>query len=363
MIPLSDLSRLDQDLRHRIASGISGVLESGWFLRGTVTDRLERRLSDWIGIQNVVTVGNGTDALVLALLSLGVGPGSRVATMANAGGYTTGAALRLGAQPVFVDVDVLDAQMHPASLEHLLDSSSPPDVVVMTHLYGQVGPIDEIVALCSDSGVPLIEDCAQAFGARANGRFAGTFGQVGTTSFYPTKNLGAMGDGGAVLTQSDELASKVSSLAQYGWKERFHVEEVGGLNSRLDEVQAVVLDVLLDSLAERNARRREICSRYAASLTEHRRLIGSLDERFIGHLAVVVTESRDRDRSLLEDASIQTGVHYPVPDHLQVGWQSALETRELPRTEWLTRRVLTIPCFPELTEAEVDLICAALESL
>lgn len=363
MIPLSDLSRLDQELRHRITSGISDVLESGWFLRGTVTDRLERRLSDWVGIQKVVTVGNGTDALVLALLSLGVGPGSRVATVANAGGYTTGATLRLGAQPVFVDVDVADAQMDPGSLEQLLHSSSPPDVVVMTHLYGQVGPVDEIVALCSHFGVPLIEDCAQALGARAGGRFAGTFGHVGTTSFYPTKNFGAMGDGGAVLTDSDVLAARVSSLAQYGWGTRFHVDQMGGLNSRLDEVQAVVLDVLLDSLAERNARRREICRRYAASLGGHRRLIGSLDERFIGHLAVVVTESRDRDRSLLEEASIQTGVHYPVPDHHQVGWQSVLETWELPRTEWLTDRVLTVPCFPELTEVEVDSICNALSSL
>jgi dTDP-4-amino-4,6-dideoxygalactose transaminase len=362
MIPLSDLGRIDEATKRGLTAGFDRVVGSGWFLRGAETTRLEAELTRQVGAR-AICVANGTDALFLAMSALGVGRGSRVATVGNAGGYTSGAALRLGATPVIIDVSVDDAQMDPQSLERALDSPTPPDVVVMTHLYGQVGDVERVAVICSAAGVPLVEDCAQAFGASVRGQPVGSFGQLATTSFYPSKNLGAFGDGGAVFTQTDELADSVASLAQYGWGNRFHVERFGGINSRLDEIQAMVLSTLLKGLPARNERRRELCRRYADSLPEGRRLIGTLDERFVGHLAVMVTEHRDHDREHLRQHGVQTGIHYPVLDHLQAAWLGRIESHSVPNTEWLSSRVLTIPCFPEMTEQEVDIVSRALARL
>ena len=361
-VPLSDLSRIDSATGRKLEAGFQRVLRSGWFLRGSETARFEAELVDRIGVR-AIGVANGTDALFLAMSALGVGLDSRIATVGNAGGYTSGAALRLGAIPVIIDVNVDDAQMSPESLERALGSSTPPTAVVMTHLYGQVGDVERIAALCSEADVPLVEDCAQALGASVKGRPVGTFGQLATTSFYPSKNLGAFGDGGAVFAQTDELAETVASLAQYGWGDRFHVELSGGINSRLDEIQAMVLSTLLESLTARNERRRELCRRYANALSGGRRLIGTLDERFVGHLAVMVTEQRDHDREQLRRHGVQTGIHYPVLDQFQTAWLGRIQSHSVPNSEWLSSRVLTIPCFPEMTEQEVDIVSSALAQL
>ena len=362
MIPLSDLGRIDAALKRDLISGFERVVGSGWFLHGAETIRLETELSQLVGA-HATCVANGTDALFLAMSALGVSQGSRVVTVANAGGYASGVALRLGATPVIIDVSVDDAQMDPRSLERALDTSTPPNVVVMTHLYGQVGDVERVAALCSAAGVPLVEDCAQAFGASVGGQPAGSFGHIATTSFYPSKNLGAFGDGGAVFTQTEELAETVASLAQYGWGDRFHVERFGGINSRLDEVQAMVLSAVLEGLSARNERRREICRRYADALPGARRLIGSFDERFVGHLAVIVTEHRDHDRERLWENGVQSGIHYPVLDQLQTAWLGSIESNPVPNSEWLSSRVLTLPCFPEMTEHEIDVVSEALAQL
>ncbi len=362
MIPISDLSRIDESLKDRLSEGFQRVLDSGWFLRGSETAEFQDRLAFLFGVPRAVAVGNGTDALVLALTALGVRHGSRVATVANAGGYTTGAALRLGAMPVFVDVDADTAQMDPIALEALFKSPTLPDVVVMTHLYGQVGDVGRVTSLCSDFNVPLVEDCAQSLGAKVDGRPAGSFGTLATTSFYPTKNLGGFGDGGAVFASTEELASTIESLAQYGWGERFHVQRFGGMNSRMDEIQAMCLNLLLDEFSLRTERRREICARYASGLGPQRRLIGSLGDDFVGHLAVVVSETRDSDRDRLANEGVQTAIHYPVMDHRQAAW-TELATASLETTEFLADRIFTVPCFPEMTEDEISLVADRLAAL
>ena len=361
-VPLNDLSRTPPGVLDDLSVSIRRVLDRGWYLKGPETKAFEAVLSSRMADRPVVTVANGTDALYLALAAVGVGGDGRVATVANAGGYTTGAVLRLGAEPVFVDVEPATAQMSPAALEAVL-SDTDVDTVVMTHLYGLVGEVERVAELCSARSIPLIEDCAQSMGAVVNGVPAGTFGDIATTSFYPTKNLGGIGDGGAVICRSTDLRQRVAELAQYGWSDRYIVSTPGGINSRLDEIQAVVLSHMERHLDRDNAIRRSIVSRYSQALGSGRQMIHADDERFIGHLAIMVTPTRDADVSALTAAGVATGVHYPIPDHRQPGWTDLLQRREMPVTELLAERIVTLPCFPQMTEDEISTVVTALERL
>ena len=342
----------------------SEILRSGWFLNGRFARDLKSALSGFIADRPVALVGNGTDALRIALMTLGVGPGSRVATAANAGGYASGAALSLGATPVIVDVIEATAQMDPASLAEVLETSKPPDVVVVTHLYGQMAPILDIVDLVSSLNIPVVEDVAQAFGARIPEGPAGAFGSLATTSFYPTKNLAAIGDAGAIFSATEELGTQCARAAQYGWGERYIIESLSGVNSRMDEIQAAALLHRLERIEFDNARRRDIASAYRSRLTESRSLIGTDDLSFVGHLAVMLTGSRELDNRSLVEAGIETAVHYPLSDHLQPAWRGLVETPvSLEKTESLSRRVLSLPCFSKMTDAEVGHVMEALAKL
>jgi len=343
---------------------VSGIIARGSFLKGAYTTELEQRLSAGFENRPVLGVANGTDALYLALCAAGVAAGSGVVTVANAGGYTTGATLRLGGRPLLVDVDRANAQMSADSLVDVLASHSDVAVVVLTHLYGLVGDVERIQSICSDAGVTLIEDCAQSIGAIVGGRPAGTFGQLATLSFYPTKNLGAFGDGGAVVCATRELHDQVQSLAQYGWVERYEVTHPFGINSRIDEIQAAVLLELEPLLASNNQRRREIVAEYGGAISGERYFIADESPRFVGHLAVMVTPTREADAAQLGAAGIGTGVHYPIPDHLQLAWRDSVSmAAALPVTEWLAGAVLTVPCFPGMTDEEVASVATVLASL
>lgn len=362
-VPLNDLSRIGADTAANILRSIADVIDRGAFLKGPFTAELEQRLSHRLSGRPVLGVANGTDALYLALRAIGVSRGHRVATVANAGGYASGAALNIGAQPVFVDVDSRTAQMSSESLAQVLTDQPDVAAVVLTHLYGMTGDVHEIAALCSSHGVALVEDCAQSMGAVVGGRPAGTFGQVATTSFYPTKNLGAYGDGGAVISSTPALHELVTQLAQYGWGSRYEVVVPGGINSRIDEMQSAVLLEVETALDTHNERRRSIVARYAAALTGSRYMIGEHSERFVGHLAVMVTEDRVADASALNAAGVGTGVHYPILDHRQQGWAGLVPHAQLPSTEWLVERILTVPCFPTMTDAEVEQVASAIGAL
>jgi aminotransferase EvaB len=316
-------------------------------------------LAAYLGIEHAVGVASGTDALVLALLAVGCERGSEVLTAANAGGYASVAAAEIGADVAYADVAGDTLLMTAATVAAALRPATR--AVVVTHLYGNVAPVDQIADLCRSRGVALVEDCAQALGARLSGRSVGTFGDVAAISFYPTKNLGAAGDGGAVVSADAGAADAVRSLRQYGWGEKYHIVRPHGRNSRLDEIQAALVRVGLGRLDELTTRRREIIGRYAAALPNSvGRMISGVTPSHVAHLAVIRVKGRDNVRRHLRLAGIATDIHYPKPDHFQPGLTGTARAISLPETEQAAQEVLTVPCFPEMTDAEVDRVCAAL---
>lgn len=361
IVPFNDLGRGTQAIRSKIDVAITKVLDSGWFVLGPEHDALENELALYIGTKHAINVANGTDALELALSAVGVGPESVVVTVANAGAYTTTAALLLGAVPTFCDVDPDTLLMSPATLRATLDTlPEKPHAIVVTHLYGALAPIEELVSIGRELGIPVVEDCAQSLGATVSGRRGGSFADISTTSFYPTKNLGGLGDGGAVFTNSDELAEKVRRMRQYGWGSKYSIEFSHGKNSRLDELQAAILRVKLPYLDAQNERRRQIHAQYETATHEGLRVLNTSNEAFIGHLAVVISTDRDKSRAVMEASGIKTDVHYPIPDHMQHFPDFQPSTSPLPVTEWASRSIFSVPLFPELHQIEIDRVTEAL---
>lgn len=338
-----------------IDAALLRVARSGWFIQGPEHDAFEAEFAAYLGVAACVGVANGTDALELALRAVGAGPGSEVVTAANAGGYTSTATRSIGAHAVYAEVDPDHLLLDPAAVADALTPATA--AVVVTHLYGHLHPaIRELVAICERAGVALIEDCAQSHGARLDGRAAGTFGRVATFSFYPTKNLGALGDGGALVTNDLGLAGQLRALRQYGWTERYCATVAAGRNSRLDEMQAAVLRVKLPHLDEWNLRRRAVVDRYRAAAPS-RWWAGSPDPSDIAHLAVTRSHDRARLRAHLEAAGVGTAIHFPTPDHRQ----PAMPTdARLPITERVCDEVLSLPCHAFMTDHEVDRVCMSL---
>lgn len=358
MIALHDLRRLHGPQIAELRTALEGVLDSGRFVLGRECGRFESDFAAWCGTRHALGVANGTDALEIALRAVGVGHADPVATVANAGGYATTAILACGARPVYVDVDRATMNVDTGALRAVL--AAPVRAVILTHLYGRLAAPAEVATLCANAGVALIEDCAQAHGARDGARAAGTFGALGCFSFYPTKNLGALGDGGAVITGDDELAERVRRLRQYGWATKYHAVVAGGRNSRLDELQAAVLTRKLPLVDDQNARRRAIARRYASEIANPAIDVPERGgESDAMHLFVVRVHRRDAFAAHLEREGVQTDVHYPVPDHRQPFLDVRFATAALPVTERLAAEVLTLPCHPGMTDEEVSHVIAA----
>ncbi len=341
---------------------VERVINSQWFILGAEVEAFEREFAAYCGVSACVSVANGTDALELALRACGVGAGDRVALVANAGYYGSIATNLVGAVPLYIDIDEATMTMEPAQLARALESR--PKAVIVTHLYGRLANIEALCALAERAGVPLIEDCAQAHGAMHGGRKAGSFGTLGCFSFYPTKNLGALGDGGAVVTNDGALSARLRQLRQYGWKSKYHVDLPGGRNSRLDEMQAAILRVRLTRLDEWNASRREIARRYSAAFaTLPLAAPAPVDETYVAHLYVVRSSERDALRAHLATRGVASDIHYPVADHHQaVSGDTANGESALPVTDRACRSVLSLPCFPGLSAEEVDEAIASVAS-
>jgi dTDP-4-amino-4,6-dideoxygalactose transaminase len=356
---INDLSARICAYEAQIKAAMDRVIASGWFVLGPEVKQFEASFAKYLGTGHCVSLANGTDAIELALRAMGVGDGDRVATVANAGMYTTTAILAIGAKPFFLDVDLETSNVTLAEVARAITAGVK--AVVVTHLYGlAISEIQEIAQLCAQKGIPLLEDCAQAHGARINGQCVGTFGNVGSFSFYPTKNLGALGDGGAVVTNSAEIAEKLSRLRQYGWTAKYQVEVAGGRNSRLDEMQAAILLGFLPQLDIANARRREIAGRYSAKIRHSDVWVskqGSTD--YVAHLYIVRSTHRDALRAHLRTLDIASDVHYPVPDYRQPVFGERFAQVRLANTERLVSEILTLPCYPEMTDAEVNQVIAA----
>jgi dTDP-3-amino-2,3,6-trideoxy-4-keto-D-glucose/dTDP-3-amino-3,4,6-trideoxy-alpha-D-glucose/dTDP-2,6-dideoxy-D-kanosamine transaminase len=359
MIPLNDLVRHHAPLRAELDAAIARVQDRGHYILGPEVKAFESEFAAYCGAASCIAVGNGTDALELALRALGIGPGGEVVTAANAGGYATTAIRAAGATPVYADVDAASLTVDPRALA--LRIGPRTGAVVVTHLYGRLADVDALARLARDRGIPMVEDCAQAHGARRDGRMAGTFGTVGCFSFYPTKNLGALGDAGALVTSDPALAVRLVELRTYGWRGKYRCSVGGGMNSRMDELQAAVLRVKLPHLDHWNRRRHEIAKCYANAIS-HPKITLPLTAAVgadVTHLYILRTAERESLRAHLAACGIATDVHYPVPDHWQPAWLDDTTTAGLGHTERACTEVLTLPCFPELTDAEIAAVATA----
>lgn len=339
-----------------IEQAISRVIASGWFVLGPEVHAFESEFSVYCGAKYCVSLANGTDAIELALRALNIGKNSNVLTVANGGLYSTTAILATGANPIYADVQPDTFLIDFSNVASLINEQRI-DAIVVTHLYGLMADIVSIVDLAQGKNIPVIEDCAQAHGAMLNGKKVGTFGDIGCFSFYPTKNLGALGDGGAVITNRLELNDRVKQLRQYGWSSKYNATLAGGRNSRLDEIQAAVLRVKLPLLDNWNARRREIARKYSLGIHHEKIVTPSVHgKEYVAHLYVIKTSNRENLKLYLSKAGIPSDVHYPVSDYRQPCYSNLFPHVNKPVTEQLCAETFTLPCFPEMTDAEVDMI-------
>lgn len=364
MIPVGDPGAAYRAQQAEIDAAVARVLQSGWYILGREVEAFESEFAAWSGRRHCVSCANGTDALVLALRGLGLQPGERVATVSQTAVATVAAIELAGGIPVLLDVDPRRYTLAPAAFEALLEAE-PGKIraLVVVHLYGQLADMPALTKLCDAHGVLLIEDCAQAQGASLGGRMAGTWGQAASFSFYPTKNMGALGDGGAVTFAEAVHADAARLLRQYGWRERY-ISERPGFNSRLDELQAAILRVKLPRLLADNARRRDIAARYDAQLAA----LG-WDAPWVAepqghayHQYVLRHPRRDDLAAHLKSRGVGSAVLYPVPVHLQAAYQGRvpLGPGGLPHSEALASRILCLPIHPQLSDAEVAQVCQAL---
>lgn len=348
-----------------IDAAIRRVLDSGRYILGPEVQEFERDFASWLGVGHAAGVANGTDAVELALRSVGVERGDEVIAPAHTATATISAIERAGAVPVLVDIEPVTYGLDPDKVRATVAArrrSGRVKAVVAVHLYGHPARIEELGAIVRESGLRLVEDCAQAHGARCGERAVGTMGDVAAFSFYPTKNLGALGDGGAVVTGDATIAARVLQLREYGWRERY-CSEIAGINSRLDEIQASILRVKLTRLRDDNLRRRAIAARYDLALRGTG--VGAPVVRpgceHVFHQYAVIYSARELLREALAAQGVGTSVLYPVAIHQQpayVGRQIGAGGIEV--AERVCRDVLCLPVHPQLTDEEVDQVCRAL---
>jgi dTDP-4-amino-4,6-dideoxygalactose transaminase len=345
------------ELRERLIAATERVLDSGWYVLGPEVEAFEREFAAWAGARHAVGVASGTDALTLALRANGVGPGDEVILPANALPTAFGVAAT-GARVRFADVRSDDLNLDPEDVARQVTERTR--AVVAVHLYGHPADVEGIAGAVNREHVMIVEDCAQAHGAALNGRPVGTAGDAATWSFYPTKNLGAFGDGGAVTTASEELAAQVRSLRQYGEQQRYVSTQVG-INSRLDELQAALLREKLPFLPQWVERRRGVAAAYDAALADTEVVLPPVlpGARHAYHLYPVQVRDRDRVLQALRDAGVAAGVHYPVGGHQQPSFAD-LYDGPLPVTERLCGTLLSLPVHPYLALDEAERIAGKL---
>lgn len=362
MKTINDLNRHIKQIAPAIEQAVSRVIASGWFVLGSEVNAFEKEFATYCGTDYCVSLANGTDALELALRALNIGKNSNVLTIANAGMYSTSAILAAGATPIYADIQTDNLLIDVVDATRLI-ATQKIDAIIITHLYGLLADVRQLVQLANSKNIPIIEDCAQAHGAALNGKKAGSFGDIACFSFYPTKNLGALGDGGAVVTNRNDLAIRVRQLRQYGWESKYCTTLAGGRNSRLDEMQAAILRIMLPLLDGWNVRRREIATQYSNGITHENILTPTVcGEEYVAHLYVIKTTDRDSLKQHLSAAKIPCDVHYPIPDYRQPAYSHLFPEVSNPVTEQQCNQVLTLPCFPEMTDAEVDMIINCLNT-
>jgi len=339
--------------RNDINSAIQRVLDSGWYVLGEEVTRFEKEFAQFNTVSYAVGVGSGTEALHIALRALDIGQGDEVITTAHTAVATASAIDLAGAKPIFVDIEPDFFTIDPDLIEDAITPKTK--AIIPVHIYGQSCNMDAIMKIANKNKLKVIEDCAQAHGAEYNGKRVGSIGDVGCFSFYPTKNLGAIGDGGALVTNDDQLAGKIKLLREYGWKERY-ISSKEGWNSRLDELQAAILHVKLKHLDEDNFRRNKHAKIYFDLLEflplELPKTRSNSSHTF--HLFVIKIEQRNKLKDYLQKNCVNTTIQYPVPVHKQKYFQKMCSEKSLPVTEQVAKNILSIPMYPELEEKEIN---------
>lgn len=374
-IPVIDLHAQYTTLKPELDAAVARVLDSGWYILGKEVAAFEQEFAAYLqrtkdkgqraedSLQSkidCVAVNSGTDALQLALRAYDIGPGDEVITVSHTAVATVVAIRLTGATPVLVDIDPATYTMAPDAVRAALTPRTK--AIIPVHLYGHPAALGALLAIAQEAGVPLIEDCAQAHGARYQGELVGTIGDLACFSFYPTKNLGALGDGGAVVGRTAERIAKVRSLREYGWTPQArYISQSEGLNSRLDELQAALLRVKLRYLDEWNDARRQIAARYAAHLPPGlTKPVEQPDSYHVYHLYVVQVANRDAFRQAMQAAGIATAIHYPAAVHQQPAYQqNNIICHPMPTTEQLLPNIVTLPMYPQLTDEQALTVCQA----
>ena len=360
-VPFTDFRAHVRAIRGELDAAVARVLESGWFILGPEGEALEKELAAAFSAAHCLGVGNGTDALQLALEAMGVGPGDEVVTSPLSAAFTGLAILRAGARPVFADVDEATLTLSPAAAERALTPRTR--VLLPVHLYGHPAEMDGLLDLARRKNLLMLEDACQAHGAQHRGRTVGTLSDAGTLSFYPTKNLGALGDGGAVLTGSDEIAARVRTLRNGGQSAKYQ-HDLAGTNSRLDEMQAAILRVGLRHLPAWNERRRALAALYDAELAGSGLRLPREPPwaRAVWHLYVVRHPRRDALRQALERRGVGTLIHYPLPLHLMKAFPGTGRAGDFPVAERACGEIFSLPLYPEMSDEQARQVAAAVRA-
>jgi dTDP-4-amino-4,6-dideoxygalactose transaminase len=365
MIPQTDPKAAYLEQQTEIDAAIQHQLASGWYILGKEVEGFEAEFAAFLGAAHGIGCANGTDALVLALKGLGIGPGDKVATVSHTAVATVVAVELAGAVPVLIDIDPATYTMDPAALEGAFKVHPDIKAVIPVHLYGQPADLPAILALARRHGAKLIEDCAQAHGAKLDGRTLGTWGDVACFSLYPTKNLGALGDGGVIATGDAKLATDLKALRQYGWYQHY-ISDLAGMNSRLDELQAAILRVKLTALGRWNDRRRAIATAYDAGLADSGLVLPQVrpGAEHVYHQYAVRSADRDGLKARLRERGVASNIHYPVPVHLQAAYRGRLTIGPagLRETEIAAGEVLSLPMYPQLGDEAVAQVIAAVRA-
>lgn len=360
MIPLVDLTAQYHAIKDEIDAAVHATLESGHFILGPAVGNLEESIAAYLGVNHAIGLASGTDALVLALRALDIGPGDEVIIPAYTFFATAGTVMSVGAMPVFVDIDPVTYEIDVARIEERITSQTK--AIIPVHLYGHPADMDPILELAHAHGLKVIEDNAQAFGATYRGKKTGSLGDIGCLSFFPTKNLGAFGDGGMVVTRDSDLAERIRMLRTHGWKKKYYSEEVG-YNSRLDALQAAILQAKFPHVDMWNKKRREIAQRY----TEHLAPLGvgvpaECDwGKHVYHLYIIRSDRRDDLQAFLKQQGIASDVYYPLPPHLSLPCRKlGYKEGDFPYAERASHETLALPLFPELTAQQQNQVIAAI---
>ena len=359
-IPFVDLNTQYKSIKNEIDSAIQRVLDSGWFVMGNEVIEFEKEFAQFNNVTHAIGVGSGTEALHIALRAMDIGHGDEVITTAHTAVATASAIDLASAKPIFVDIEQDYFTIDPQLIEKAITPRTK--AIIPVHIYGQPCDMDAIMDIAIKNNLKVIEDCAQAHGAEYKGKRVGSMGDVGCFSFYPTKNLGAIGDGGAIVTNNDQLGKKIKLIREYGWEERY-ISSKEGWNSRLDELQAAILRVKLKNLDKDNNLRQQHAKKYNELLKDLPIELPKKRENctHVYHLFVIKVDKRDRLKEYLGKNGVNTTIQYPVPVHQQKYFQSLCREKTLPITEHVAKNILSLPMYPELEENEIHKVSDVLK--